>query len=193
MAVPAFHHLPKPPNLTLLDPCAIPSLPTLSPATLPIRIMSLPHRWLVASSPSPFPLGPVQVSLYANTTSKTTSQLNGEGDKVLIEELQEWLLHGLLCPEDWRWLWNKDLELDLSLCLTPQSPSPFILHCYQCQPTDHVCPNCQEHTCPYCHTFSPGHPQHSCPIQVCALCREKGYVDVHCPAAAAVSIPSPSS
>ena len=49
---------------------------------------------------------------------------NIAGDKLLIEELQEWVLDALLCLEDWLWLWNPDLDLDLSSSWTPQPLLP---------------------------------------------------------------------
>ena len=47
---------------------------------------------------TPFPLG--------NATEGTLHQLREVGLELTEEELQQWALDALLCPEDWKWLWE---------------------------------------------------------------------------------------
>ena len=85
---PALPGRPHPP--TLYHPPTLPSTP--------------PPNWLVAQIPSPpagqtpFPLG--------NAIEGTQLQLREVGLELTKEELRQWALDVLLCPEDWKWLWE---------------------------------------------------------------------------------------
>ena len=64
---------------------------------------------------TPFPPG--------NVTEGTLLQLREVGLELTEEELQQWALDALLCPEDWKWLW------ELAPAPTPlTSPTPPLPH-----------------------------------------------------------------
>ena len=63
------------------------------PPTLP---STHPPNWPAAQTP--FPL--------RNTIEGTQLQLREVGLELTEEELQRWALDALLCPEDWKWLWE---------------------------------------------------------------------------------------
>ena len=80
------------------------------PPHLPIRCPPLTLQsthspnWPVEQTPfphanrTPFPLG--------NVTGGTLLQLKEVGLELTEEELRQWALDVLLCPEDWKWLWE---------------------------------------------------------------------------------------
>ena len=61
-------------------------------------------NWPVVQTPfpladrTPFPLGSI--------TGGTLLQLREVGLELTEEELRQWALDALLCPEDWKWLWE---------------------------------------------------------------------------------------
>ena len=70
--------------------------PTLLSIHLPNWPVTQTHSPLVDQTP--FPLG--------STTEGMLLQLREVGLELTEEELQQWALDVLLCPEDWKWLWE---------------------------------------------------------------------------------------
>ena len=53
-----------------------------------------------------FPLADLTPFPLRNTTEGMLLQLREVGLKLTEEELRQWALDALLCPEDWKWLWE---------------------------------------------------------------------------------------
>lgn len=144
-------------------------------------------KWPNIPNPSPSHPGQTEVSLSINAIGRMQLQHSGaEADRETME-IQEWVLDALLQLEDWAWLFNPDLSLDLS---SHQQP----IHSHQiCHPdsSNHIYPNCPQYQCPYCRASTLGHPKRNCSVWLCALCRECEHIDIMCPFTAATRIPSP--
>ena len=95
-----------------------PFLPGLNPAPLaqpgPLHppIQSPPQTWPSIHLPN-WPIAPTRFPLadqtpfpLGNATEGTLCQLREVGLELTEEELQQWALDALLCPEDWKWLWE---------------------------------------------------------------------------------------
>ena len=70
-----------------------PILPSIHLPNWPVAQTHFPR-----ADQTPFPLG--------NATEGTLRLLREVGLELTEEELQQWALDVLLCPEDWRWLWE---------------------------------------------------------------------------------------
>ena len=86
------------------------SPPQIRPSIHPPNWPVAPTHFLLANQ-TPFPLG--------NATEGTLHQLREVGLKLTEEELRQWALDMLLCPEDWRWLWEPARAPTPSISLTP--------------------------------------------------------------------------
>ena len=87
-ALPAQPGRPRPPTLCL---------PPTWPSTPPPRWLAVQPLFPLADQ-TPFPLG--------NAIEGTQLQLREVGLELTEEELRRWALDTLLCPEDWKWLWE---------------------------------------------------------------------------------------
>ena len=78
--------------------------------------------------------------------------------------------------------------------IIPNTPKPLttptVVHCFQCQSLDHVCPQCPEYICPFCWRATPGHSQHTCPMCSCPICGELSHVGTSCPTTTTAYSPS---
>ena len=68
--------------------------------------------------------------------------------------------------------------------------TPTMVWCFQYQSTEHVHPQCPEYICPFCQTTAPGHPQCTCLMHPCPICRELGHVGTSCLTTTAACSPS---
>lgn len=189
------YHLPLDLDWTpipLDPPTLLPPL-VLSPPTLSLRPESPNPSFLVTPDPLPFALSLIQALLCETATGPTTLQHNEAGDVLAIKELPTWLLGELLSSEDWRWCLGQGPNPNLSPFPASWNPYPFLLTATNVTPMSTFWPNCPLYQCPYWCRCTPGHPQQACPNHVCALSRERGYVDIHCPDVAVVTIPGPSN
>ena len=99
---------PEPPHPP--TPCPLWTLPSTHFPSWPAEQTHFP-----LANQTPFPL--------RNTIEGTLLQLREVGLELTKEELRQWALDALLCPEDWRWLW------ELAPTPTPlKSPTPPLLH-----------------------------------------------------------------
>ena len=153
----AIHPLTPEPIPNLLAPPEPPSLqnpfpPLIPPSTLLPNWPDKPTLSLIALEPLPFPQG--------NNIVTTLCHLNTAGEGLTNKVLLEWALDMLCSLEDWTWLWSLEPIPILvpSPSPTPNQPLPLV-QCFQCQSTEHVCPQCPKYICPFCWTAAPGHSQ----------------------------------
>ena len=114
------------PLLPLLNLVPLAQLEPPHPLTrCPLPTLQSTHSpsWLVEQTPfpltnqTPFPLGSI--------TRGTLLQLREVGLELTEEELRQWALDALLCPEDWRWLWESPVPAP-TRSTSPTPPLPHL-------------------------------------------------------------------
>ena len=112
-----------------------PLFPLPNPAPLIQHEPPLPLTWYPLPTPQsthflswpneqiPFPLADRTPFPLENATEGTLLRLRGVGLKLTEEELRQWALDALLCPEDWRWLWESLAPAPTPL-MSPTLPLP---------------------------------------------------------------------
>ena len=123
-------HLHRP---TLYPPLTLPSTHLLNWPTV--------QTHFPLADQTPFPLG--------NVTEGTLLQLREVGLELTEEELQQWALDTLLCPEDWRWLWEPVQALIPLMSPTLPLPHPPWCDVFNAGPPTMSVPNVPNTSAPF--------------------------------------------